>query len=195
MRKLLAILSFTIISVFFIQHTIAMKLVAPICYRLDLSMAPVLMMSVYFGKGDRRVWYVFIMKEMLTLILGNPGISFVTYTLLTLSNMVMDIIMLICYKKMKLRGENRYFLHGLLSVGIYAAACTVLNAAYHAALSAYAYDSSISRLVEIAAIYNSKAAGFFSFLIWCVTPFYILKFLSVMMVTSLLTKIYMREDY
>lgn len=194
MKKKLAFLLFLFVSIFLIRHTIALKSIAPVCYRMDFSMAPILMVSVYLGKRDKKVWYAFGMKEILTLFFGNPGISFATHILLTLSNTIMDSVLLICYQQIREREGKKRFQRGLLSMGIYIVICTGLNAIYHAALSAFAYNASISWLVMTAGVYNSKVNGYGSFLVWSVAQFYFVKFLAVMLVTTLFIKIFCRED-
>ena len=79
------------ILLFFATYTAGVRYIAPVCYRIDLSMAPVLMLTFCFFKEEPKAcWLLLLGKELLTALFGNPGVSLALHLFLLLSNGLMD---------------------------------------------------------------------------------------------------------
>lgn len=158
-----------------VEYTFPVKYLAPVCYRIDLSMAVVLMMAWYWGYPDKRIWIVFATKVMVSLFFGNPGIAFGFYLLITLSDVILDYVMLTWFAYVSRYQGRQLILGGASAAAIYVVCAVFMNAVYLDRLYAAAYHANIHQLVTFAAGYNRKVKGFWSFFSWSVAPFYSVK--------------------
>lgn len=177
---------------FLCSNTLTVKYVAPICYRLDFSMIAVLFAAVCFFEWDDRTLCLFGAKEVLTLVFGNPGVSIPWHVMMTLSNALMDAMLLLCFWQLTCHDSKKIRWVSLTTL-IYTIFCVALNILYHARLSAAAYHTDIAGLIRAAGMYNVKVRGFWSLHFHTLTKFYITEYLLVIGVTALIIRWYKKR--
>lgn len=172
-----------------LRHPITLKMVAPACYRVNLSMGCVLMFSLCFREsGDKKAWLILIVKECLDLLFGNPGLVIWRYILYFFVNVTTDVLMLALFRWTTADFDTLTLKKGLKGAGFYIAACMLLNGIFAARLYAVSYRVSLSKLISAAGYYNDRIKGMFSFLVWSVAPFYLIELLLCIGVMILLLK-------
>lgn len=174
-----------VLLLYLTKNTVAMKFLAPACYRMDLSMAVIL--SVAYSMTDiKKVWLLLGAKVLLQLLFGNPGIGIGFHLLLTVSDTLMDAMILCLLLYFQSRGVKHVLVKSCISSILYVVFCTMLNAVYHIRLYIAAYHTDLSSILSLAARYNDKVESYVSFLLWSVAPFYFVKFLLVTLFAMLL---------
>ena len=167
-----------VLMLFLVRHTVAMKFLAPACYRMDLSMSVILLLSCTMA--DRKMIGAFLVgKAILQILLGNPGVAIGYHVLITVSDMLMDAMLLCMATYLQRKIAMCKFAKKTIASLLYVVFCTLLNAIYHIRLYAVAYHTDLSRILSLAARYNDKVEGYGSFLLWSVAPFYFDKFMTL----------------
>ena len=178
-----------VLMLFLVRHTVAMKFLAPACYRMDLSLSVILLLS--FTMTDKKMTGAFLVgKAILQILLGNPGVAIGYHVLITVSDMLMDAMLLCMATYLHSKNAMCKFANGTITSLLYVVFCTLLNAIYHIRLYAVAYQTDLSGILSLAARYNDKVEGYGSFLLWSVAPFYFVKFIMVVLFAILLSRLF-----
>ena len=178
-----------VLMLFLVRHTVAMKFLAPACYRMDLSMSVILLLSCTMT--DRKMIGAFLVgKAILQILLGNPGVAIGYHVLITVSDTLMDAMLLCMTTYLQSKTAMCKFANGTITSLLYVVFCTLLNAIYHIRLYAVAYQTELSGILSLAARYNDKVEGYGSFLLWSVAPFYFVKFIMVVLFAILLSRLF-----
>ena len=178
-----------VLMLFLVRHTVAMKFLAPACYRMDLSLSVILLLS--FTMTDKKMTGAFLVgKAILQILLGNPGVGIGYHVLITVSDMLMDAMLLCMATYLHSKNTMCKFANGTITSLLYVVFCTLLNAIYHSRLYAVAYQTDLSGILSLAARYNDKVEGYGSFLLWSVAPFYFVKFIMVVLFAILLSHLF-----
>ena len=178
-----------VLMFFLVRHTVAMKFLAPACYRMDLSLSVILLLSCTMA--DRKMIGAFLVgKAILQILLGNPGVAIGYHVLITVSDMLMDAMLLCMATYLQSKNAMCKFANGILTSLLYVVFCTLLNAIYHIRLYAVAYQTDLSGILSLAARYNDKVEGYGSFLLWSVAPFYFIKFVMNVLFAILLSRLF-----
>lgn len=174
---------------FLVRHTVAMKFLAPACYRMDLSLSVILLLSCTMA--DRKMIGAFLVgKAILQILLGNPGVAIGYHVLITVSDMLMDAVLLCMATYLHSKNAMCKFANGTITSLLYVVFCTLLNAIYHIRLYAVAYQTDLSGILSLTARYNDKVEGYGSFLLWSVAPFYFIKFVMNVLFAILLSRLF-----
>ena len=178
-----------VLMLFLVRHTVAMKFLAPACYRMDLSLSVILLLS--FTMTDKKMTGAFLVgKAILQILLGNPGVAIGYHVLITVSDMLMDAMLLCMATYLHSKNAMCKFANGTITSLLYVVFCTLLNAIYHSRLYAVAYHTDLSGILSLAARYNDKVEGYGSFLLWSVAPFYFIKFVMNVLFAILLSRLF-----
>lgn len=178
-----------VLMLFLVRHTVAMKFLAPACYRMDLSMSVILLLSCTMA--DRKMIGAFLVgKAILQILLGNPGVGIGYHVLITVSDTLMDAMLLCMATYLQSKIAMCKFTKKTIASLLYVVFCTLLNAIYHIRLYAVAYHTDLSGILSLAARYNDKVEGYGSFLLWSVAPFYFVKFIMVVLFAILLSRLF-----
>ena len=178
-----------VLMLFLVRHTVAMKFLAPACYRMDLSLSVILLLS--FTMTDKKMTGAFLVgKEILQILLGNPGVGIGYQVLITVSDTLMDAMLLCMATYLQSKNAMCRFTKEIIASLLYVVFCTLLNAIYHIRLYAVAYQTDLSGILSLAARYNDKVEGYGSLLLWSVAPFYSVKFIMVVLFAILLSRLF-----
>ena len=178
-----------VLLIFLVRHTVAMKFLAPACYRMDLSMAVILLLAS--ATADMKMAGVFLAsKATLQILLGNPGVGMGYHVLISVSDTLMDALFLCMVTYLQNKNAMCKFAKGTIASLLYTVFCTLLNATYHIRLYAVAYHTDLPGILSLAARYNDKVEGYGSFLLWSVAPFYFIKFIMVVLFAMLLKHLF-----
>ena len=178
-----------VLMLFLVRHTVAMKFLAPACYRMDLSLSVILLLS--FTMTDKKMTGAFLVgKAILQILLGNPGVGIGYHVLITVSDMLMDAMLLCMATYLHSKNTMCKFANGTITSLLYVVFCTLLNAIYHSRLYAVAYQTDLSGILSLAARYNDKVEDYGSFLLWSVASFYFVKFIMVVLFAILLSHLF-----
>lgn len=187
MKKMLFYFGLGILLFALSKNTLPVKYLAPACYRISCAMAVILFMAVSRKPQDKRIWLVLGIKELLVLLFGNPGVSFGMHLLLTIFNIMLDVVMLMLFLKVCRYQGKQLVKSGVVAIGLYALGGLFLNWVCMARLYAFAYHATYSELLMVAGRYNNKVQGTWSFLVWSVAPFYVVQAaLNIVIVLGLL---------
>lgn len=182
-----------VIGLYLTCTTVGLKYITPPCYRMDLSMAPVLMVSSCFLKERNERWLLLLAKETATIFLGNPGIGFLAHLGLTVMGSVLDVLMLEAWMMVSEKDGWKKTSVFILAVVAYALAGVALNAVVLARVLSAAWYVDIQWLVSYAGMYDMRVTNFYSFLIHTVMDFHVAKFLFTGLLTILLKKVFAAE--
>ena len=182
-----------VIGLFLTCTTVGLKYIVPPCYRMDLSMAPVLMVSSCCLKNRYERLLLLLVKEVATIFLGNPGIGFLEHLGLTAMGLVFDILMLEMWMIVSDKTGWEKATVFIWAAMTYALAGVVLNAVVVAKLLSEAWYVDIQWLVSYAGMYNVRVTNFYSFLIHTVKDFYVSKFLFTGLLSFLLKRVFASE--
>ena len=178
-----------VLMFFLVRHTVAMKFLAPACYRMDLSLSVILLLS--YTMADRKMIGAFFAgKAILQILLGNSGVGIGYHVLITVSDMLMDAMLLCMATYLHSKNAMCKFARKTIASLLYVVFCTLLNAIYHIRLYTVAYQTNLSGILSLAARYNDKVEGYGSFLLWSVAPFYFVKFIMVVLFAILLSRLF-----
>ena len=178
-----------VLMLFLVRHTVAMKFLAPACYRMDLSLSVILLLS-YTMADKKMIGAFFAGKAILQILLGNSGVGIGYHVLITVSDMLMDAMLLCMATYLHSKIAMCKFARKTIASLLYVVFCTLLNAIYHIRLYAVAYQTDLSGILSLAARYNDKVEGYGSFLLWSVAPFYFIKFVMNVLFAILLSRLF-----
>lgn len=178
-----------VLMLFLVRLTVAMKFLAPACYRMDLSLSVILLLS-YTMADKKMIGAFFAGKAILQILLGNSGVGIGYHVLITVSDMLMDAMLLCMATYLHSKNAMCKFARKTIASLLYVVFCTLLNAIYHIRLYAVAYQTELSGILSLAARYNDKVEGYGSFLLWSVAPFYFIKFVMNVLFAILLSRLF-----
>ncbi len=152
------------------SHSISLRYIIPVNYRIDLSMVIVLLLGRYLKDG-RIIWGACVVKELLYFWTIMTGYFDKWSLIICLTTAAMDALLLLLLLRLKDQGELG--IRGLLRMaGVYVVVYTLLNLIYFIRVHALAYGVTVDEFISIANYYNWHVKGLWSFTVYCIIPFY-----------------------
>jgi len=95
MRKVIKNLFIVVVFFYLCCHSVPLKLIAPECYRMDLTLAPVIFLCVHYFKWDDRIVVAIVLRQLLLLVFGNHDTRIYWHVLIVFSDMIMDMLLMV----------------------------------------------------------------------------------------------------
>lgn len=158
------------------EHTITMRYVIPISYRLDLSMVIVLL-GVRYLENRKLIGGIFALKMLIGLLVATRYQMNAWNWIIQLSNIGLDFLLMLLalYLKESSPEVKPEIKKVLYCTGCYILCCVLANYVFLARIHAKAYGISMDDFFWLMHYYNNHVNGMGSFMVRCVLPFYIIQ--------------------